>query len=146
MNELRVMNDLFDAQPMEQLMRNLLRPWPVDAGAQAAPRIRIDLAEDEAAYTLKADIPGVKKEDIDVRVDGRQVTISAEVKQQTEERSNGGRVLRSERRVGYASRSLALDCAVDEGKAEAQYRDGVLELRLPKKAGSAAGRKLSIGA
>lgn len=145
MNELRALNDFFDVDPMDTLLRGLARPWRADAGERVAPRIRIDLAETDAAYTLKADIPGVRKEDIDVRIDGRQVTVSAELQKATEDRPNGGRALRSERLYGYASRSFTLDCAVDEAKAEAQYRDGVLELHLPKKAGGDAGRRLRIG-
>lgn len=144
MNELRLSNDWFDVEPMDNLLRGMLRPWRLESAERMAPQIRIDLSEDDSAYTLKADIPGVAKDDIDVRIDGRQVTVSAEVKQEKEEK-DGGRVLRSERRFGWASRSFTLDCPVDDSKAEAQYRDGVLQLRLPKKAGSGAGRKLAIG-
>jgi HSP20 family protein len=144
MNEVRVLNDLFETEPVDHLMRSLWRPWRTEGLERVAPQIRIDLSEDDAAYTLKAEIPGLKKDDIDVRVDGRQVTLSAEVKQERDEKRDGGRILRSERRFGYASRSFTLDRAVDEGRAEAQYRDGVLELRLPKKSGAEAGRKVAI--
>jgi HSP20 family protein len=143
MNELRLINDLFDFEPMDSAMRGLMRPWRFEALERGAPPIRIDLTEDDGAYSLKAEIPGVSKDDIDVRIDGKQLTISAEVKQDKEEKKDG-RVLRSERRYGYASRSFALDSAVDESKAEAQYRDGVLKMRLPKKTGAADGKKLSI--
>lgn len=143
MNELRLMNDFLDFEPLDSTVRNLMRPWRMDLPDRLAPQIRIDLKEDEGAYALKAEIPGVVKDDIDVRIDGKQVTISAEVKQDKEEKG-AGRVLRSERRYGYASRSFALDSAVDEGKAEARYRDGVLELRLPKKAGGGSGNKVAI--
>jgi HSP20 family protein len=91
---------------------------------------------------VKAEIPGVRKEDIDVRVDGNVVTISAEVKTEREEKDNG-RILRQERHQGYASRSFTLACAVDESKTEARYKDGVLELRLPKKA-SASTKRISV--
>jgi HSP20 family protein len=59
-----------------------------------APGIKIDLTEQNGSYAVKAEIPGVKKDDIDVRVDGNTVTISAEVKAEKEEKGNGGRVLR----------------------------------------------------
>jgi len=77
-------------------------------------------------------------EDINVDVDGNVVTISAEVKKSSEEKKDG-RVLRSERQVGYASRTFTLAASVDESKAEAKYENGVLELRLPKK--DASGNK-----
>jgi HSP20 family protein len=143
MNELRLINDFFDFEPMDSAMRGLMRPLRFDALERSAPQLRIDLTEDDGAYSLKAEIPGVAKDDIDVRVDGKLLTISAEVKQDKEERKDG-RVLRSERRYGYASRSFTLDSAVDESKAEAQYRDGVLKMRLPKKSGGGNGKKLAI--
>lgn len=141
MNELRV-KDLFDMDPLESNFRNLLRPWRFE-GAERAPQIKIDLSEHDDSYMVKADIPGVRKEDIDVRIDRNQVTISAEVKQEKEEKKDG-RVLRSERQYGFASRSFALASDIDDTKADAKYQNGVLELRLPKKATSSS-RKLSVG-
>lgn len=141
MNELRT-TDLFDLDPLEASFRNLLRPWRLE-GAERVPQIRIDLNEKDDCYVVKADIPGVRKEEIDVRVDRNQVTISAEVKKEKEEKKDG-RVLRSERQVGYTSRSFALASDIDDGKVEAKYQDGVLELRLPKRAGS-ANKRIAIG-
>jgi HSP20 family protein len=54
-----------------------MRPWRVGV-LDGAPRMRIDLSEQEDSYLVKADIPGVRKEDIDVRIDGNQVTLSAQ--------------------------------------------------------------------
>lgn len=144
MNELRLMNDLFDTDPFDGPMRALMRPWRPLADQPLAPALRIDLVDHGDAYLLKADIPGVAKDDIEVRIDGRQVTLSAEVKQEQSTPGNGGRPLRQERRYGFASRSLALDSAVDEARAEAHFRNGVLELKLPKKDGAASGRRLVI--
>ena len=101
------------------------------------------MSEHDDSYMVKADIPGVRKEDIDVRIDRNQVTISAEVKQEKEEKKDG-RVLRSERQYGFASRSFALASDIDDTQADAKYQNGVLELRLPKKATSSS-RKLSVG-
>lgn len=140
MNEVRL-NNLFDLEPFDAELRNWLRPWR-SGGNERTPQIRIDVNETDAAYLVKADIPGVRKEDIDVRIDGRQLTISAEVKQEKDEKKDG-RVLRSERQYGYASRSFALASEVDEGRSEARYADGVLELKLPKKAAGAS-KRLSI--
>ena len=95
--------------------------------AERAPQIKLDVHESDASYTVKAEVPGVSKDDIDVRIEGNRVTLSAEVKKDKEEKKDG-RVLRSERQYGYASRSFTLACDVDEAKAEARYKDGILEL------------------
>lgn len=130
MNDLRA-NDLFAMEPIEDIFRGLTRPWSVGTTARA-PQIKLDVNEGDANYVVKADVPGVRKEDIDVRIDGNQVTISAEVKKEKEEKKDG-RVLRSERHYGFASRSFSLACDVDEAKSVAKYENGVLELTLPKK-------------
>jgi HSP20 family protein len=95
--------------------------------------IKIDLKEDDKAYTVKADIPGVKKEDIHVSVEGNRVSISAETKVEKEEKE-GEKVLRTERYSGKVARSFTLTHDVDDASAKAKYSDGVLELTLPKKA------------
>lgn len=130
MNDLRV-NDLFAMEPIEDIFRGLTRPWSAGMSGRA-PQIKLDVNEADANYVVKADVPGVRKEDIDVRIDGNQVTISAEVKKEKEEKKDG-RVLRSERQYGFASRSFSLACDVDEAKSVAKYENGVLELTLPKK-------------
>jgi HSP20 family protein len=141
MNELRV-RDLFDIDPFDDAFRGFLRPWKFERSVQA-PQIKIDVTEHDANYAVKAEIPGVRKEDIDVRIDGNRVTISAEVKKEKEEK-DGGRVLRSEREYGYASRTFTLGSAVDDSKSDAKYNNGVLELVLPKKA-AASTKRLTVG-
>jgi HSP20 family protein len=137
MNELRTI-DPFSLDPIDDIFRGLVRPWRT-ALADVAPRIKIDLSEQDGSYLVKAEIPGVRKEDIDVRIDGDQVTISAETKtEKTEE--NQGRVICKERQEGYASRSFTLACPVDEASAEASYKDGVLNLKLAKRAATSAKR------
>ena len=96
------------------------------------PRIKVDVSEADAAYSVKAEIPGVKKDDIHVAIDGNQVSIEAEIKKEKEEKK-GEKVVRSERYFGKQSRSFTLGHDIDAGKAEAKYADGVLELKLPKK-------------
>ena len=104
---------------------------------QAAPaQFRVEVTEGEQAYTLRAEIPGVKKDDIKVSVDGNQVSITAEIKKESEEKK-GESVIRSERYYGKQYRAFGLPQDVDPGKTEAKYADGVLELLLPKKAGTA---------
>jgi HSP20 family protein len=142
MNEMRLF-DPFLIDPFEDTLRTMMRPWRAAEGAEPTPRIRIDLAERNGAYQVRAEIPGVRKEDIDVRIEGNLVTISAEMKKAWEEESKEGRVLRSERQYGHASRSFTLGSAVDESKADARYENGILELTLPKK-GAASTKRLSI--
>jgi HSP20 family protein len=110
----------------------MLRPVQLE---QQVPQIKMDVKESDGTYVVRADIPGVKKEDIKVNVDGNVVSISAEVKQEKEEKE-GERVIRSERYRGEVSRSFSLGQDVDEGAAQAKYADGVLELTLPKKSGA----------
>jgi HSP20 family protein len=100
------------------------------------PRVKVDVAEKNGAYTITAELPGVKKDDIQVTIDGSQVTLAAEVKREKEV-SQDERVLHTERSYGKVSRSFTLPQEVDEAKAEAKFRDGVLELTLPKKAAAA---------
>lgn len=115
---------------------------PVLFEGQPQMQIKMDLKEDDNAYTVQAEIPGVKKEDIQVSIDGNRVSISAETKMEKEEKE-GEKVLRAERYVGKVARSFTLTSDVDETKAKAKYADGVLELTLPKKAGATA-KKLAI--
>jgi HSP20 family protein len=140
MNELRI-PDPFDFEPMEAAWRRMLRPWRWEA-EEGTPQIKLEVSEHDDSYLIKAEIPGVRKEDINVQVEGSQVTISAEVKQDKEEKKNG-RVLRSERRYGFASRSFTLANALDDAKSEARYDNGVLTLKLPKKPGK-SGKRLEI--
>jgi HSP20 family protein len=115
---------------------------PVLFENQPQMQIKMDLKEDDSAYTVHADIPGVKKEDIHVNIEGNQVSISAETKLEKEEKK-GEKVLRSERYVGKVARSFTLAHDVDEAKSQAKYSDGVLELTLPKKAPNTA-KKLNV--
>jgi HSP20 family protein len=115
-----------------------MRMEPSEAGGQPV-RIKIDVKEDDKAYVVHAEVPGVKKEDINVSIDGNQVSISAEVKRQKEEKQ-GEKVLRSERYYGKVYRAFALAQDVDQGNASARYESGVLELTLPKKQATAQKR------
>ena len=98
---------------------------------ETAPLIKVDLSENDIAYTIRAEIPGAKKEDIKVQVDGNRVSISAETKKETEEKE-GERVICRECYQGSSYRSFNLDSTVDETKAQAKYENGILELTLPK--------------
>lgn len=114
----------------------LMRPMVYEGAQSVMPRVKVDVTEQNGAYLVRADLPGVKKEDIQVAIDGAQVTLSAEVKREKEV-AEGERVLHVERTFGKVSRSFSLPQELDEAKAEAKFRDGVLELTLPKKAAAA---------
>ena len=108
-----------------------VKPLAVPAGEEL--KLKVDVKEDEKAYTVHAEIPGVKKEDIQVEVNGDQVSLRAEVKREKEEKKDE-KVVRCERYYGKQYRSFTLGSDIDSAKAEAKYQDGVLELKLPKKA------------
>ena len=111
-------------------LRPSLRDWNVE------PRIKIDVSETDVAYTVKAEIPGVKKEDIKVDVEGCVVSITAELKHESEVET--GKLLRTERTYGEQRRSFTLAQDIDDAKVVASYADGVLTLSLPKKSGKAS--------
>ena len=124
--------DLMSFDPVrgfEEMFRDFRHPGLL---RREVPAIRLDVDESEQAYTVCAEIPGVRKEDIKVEIDGSRVAISAERKRETEEKH--GSALRSERQWGQQYRSFTLQCPIDDGKAEARYENGVLKLVLPKKA------------
>ncbi len=121
--------------PLDDLFRGFfVRPVEFN-GSNSAPTIKMDVKEQGDIYLVHAELPGVKKEDIHVVVDGNQVSVSAEVKQEKEVKE-GERLLRSERYFGKVSRSFQLGQEIDDGKAVAKFNDGILELTLPKRAAS----------
>ena len=131
--------------PFESLFDDLTRgfwvkPLAVPGGGEL--KIKLDVKEDDKAYTVHADIPGVRKDDIQVEVHGDQVSIRAEVKQEREEKK-GAKVLHAERYYGMVSRSFSLPSEVDDKATVARYKDGVLDLTLPKKAGGGS-RRVSV--
>lgn len=102
-------------------------------------QFRVDVTEDGTSYTMRAELPGVKKDDINITIDGDQVAVSAEVKKEKDVK-DGERVLRSERYYGKVYRAFTLGQPVDEAATNAKYDNGVLELTLPKKAATSAKR------
>ena len=126
--------------PLEDVFKGFFRPVRVEGAPEV--QIKMDVREDDKGYTVHADIPGVKKEDIHVTIDGNQVSISAESRQEKEIKE-GEKVLRAERYFGKASRTFSVASDIDETNAQARYADGVLELTLPKKI-AANSKKLVI--
>jgi HSP20 family protein len=119
-----------------------VRPMRFDLDQPAQMSIKVDVTKADDAYSVKAEMPGVKKEDINVSIEGSQVTISGEIKKEKEEKK-GEEVVRSERYYGKVARSFTLPQEVDEAKAKANYTDGVLQLTLPTKV-RAGSRKLTV--
>lgn len=126
--------------PFDDLFRGFFRP--VRSLDQEAARFKMDVKEDDKAYTVHADLPGVEKDDIHVSIEGSAVAISAEVRSESEQKEDE-KVLMRERSHGRIYRSFTLASDVDEAAATAKYRDGVLELVLPKKA-PATGKRLVV--
>ncbi len=130
--------------PLEDAFENLLRGAPVwlrnpEMRAPTPIQFRMDVTENDKAYQVRAELPGVSKEEISVTINGNEVSVSAEVKQEKNVK-NGETVLHAERYYGKIQRAFALGQEVDEATAQARYNDGVLELTLPKKSVAAAKR------
>ena len=135
------MYDPFAETGFDELFRGFFRP--VRSNDKSAPAaIRIDVTESDKDYTVHAEIPGVKKDEIHVAIEGNQVTIAAEVKREVDAK-DGERVLRTERYYGSVYRSFTLPAELDESASTAKYDNGVLELTLAKKP-QVAGRKLAV--
>ena len=117
---------------LEDSMRGMVFQPVRVAGEQGEISIKLDVSEDAEAYRITAEMPGVKKEDIRVSVEGDSVSIAAEMRQEKVEKQ-GERMLRRERYFGQLSRSFRLPQPVDESAADAKYADGVLTLTLPKR-------------
>ena len=106
---------------------DLFEQWASDNRGSG---LRVDLSEKENHYIISAEIPGVKSEDINVTVENDTLTISAEKRDEYE--GNEGGVLRRERSYGRVGRSFQLGNQVDAEKIDAEYKDGVLTVTLPK--------------
>ena len=122
---------------------DLFRGFFTPVRAERAPvAIKMDVTEKDNAYVVHAEIPGVRKDEIQISIEGNQVSISAEVKREIDPK-DGDRLLRSERYYGGVFRSFTLPADLDETSSVAKYDNGVLELTLAKKP-ALAGRKLTV--
>ena len=134
MNALVSRSGLFDDFFKDFAPAFYVRPLHGDALPEPS-QIKIDVKEDDAAYTVHAEVPGVPKEDINVSIDGNVVSLRAEVRQH-DQKKDGEKLLRSERYYGSVARSFQLPVEVDAAQAKARYNNGVLTLTLPKKQGN----------
>lgn len=127
----------------DNLFEGFFRPlrW-VEEGASEGLVPRMDVSERDGEFVVKAEMPGIKKDDIEISLENGVLTISAETRSETEEKE-GERVIRQERRYGKYLRSLRLGKEIDEKQVKASYKDGVLELVLPK-AEAVKPKKISV--
>lgn len=113
----------------DDIFDDFWRPVRRDNGGAFAPAV--DVRESDNEYRIRADLPGIKKEDLDISLQDGVLTINAETKQEQKEEKEG-RVIRQERRYGKFVRSMRLGDTVDADRIKAEYKDGVLDLVLPK--------------
>lgn len=106
-----------------------LQPWQ---DASKPHSIKVDVQEQTDSFTVQAELPGVKKEDVQVGVDGTSIIISAEIKKQFSS-TETQHELRTERYYGRVARRFELPHEINLDRAEACYEDGLLKLYLPKK-------------
>jgi HSP20 family protein len=92
---------------------------------------QIDIFEEPDAFVLKADIPGLEKDDVAINIEGRTLTISGDKRESKREKSKGN-YYHLERSFGSFNRCFTLPSNIDEKKIEAHYKNGVLELTLKK--------------
>ena len=124
-------DDLFRNFPLRPLMREM---------ETTLSDMRMDVQEDDAGYRVALDVPGARKEDIEVSVDGSRVTVQAEVKR---EEKREGKDLHVERYSGRTYRSFTLPQEIDRDRCEAHYENGVLTLALPRK-GDGQAKRLTV--
>ncbi|MBH1979218.1 MAG: Hsp20/alpha crystallin family protein [Comamonadaceae bacterium] len=141
MNSLVTRGSLFDDFFKDIAPGFYVRPLHGE-GVPSPSQIKVDVKETDGGYTVQAEVPGVSKEDIQVSIDGNVVSLRAEVRQH-DQKTEGEKVLRSERYFGSVARSFQLPVDVDAAQAKAKYDNGVLTLTLPKKQGGSA-QRLSI--
>ena len=135
------------ASLLENAYENLLRGAPawVPASETRAPvsmKFRMDVTENDMEYQVLAELPGVKKDEISITINGNEVAVSVEVKHEKAVK-NGETVLLAERYYGKVQRTFSFGQEVDEPTAQAKYNDGVLELTLPKKT-TATAKRLAV--
>lgn len=133
--------DPFVDTGLDEMFRGFFAPVRVEGG-RTPVTIKMDVTETTDGYMIHAEMPGVKKEDINVEIEGNQVTITAETKREWEKK-DGDKVLRSERYFGNVFRSFTLPAELNEALSEARYDKGVLELKLVRKM-PLGGKKLAV--
>jgi HSP20 family protein len=127
------------AQAQQTVLQQLQNVFTGDLGGIWVPAA--DIEETEDAWLIEAEIPGVKREDIDIEVHENELEISGEIK----ERERKGIIRRRTRRVGRFEYRVTLPTAIDQDSIEATLDEGVLTIRVPKPEG-ARRHRIEIGA
>jgi len=133
--------DPFAETGLDELFRGFFTPVRFE-GAKTPVTIKMDVTETEDGYMIHAEMPGVNKEDINVEIEGNQVTITGDMKREWEKKE-GDKVLRSERYFGNVYRSFTVPAELNEALCEAKFVNGVLALKLVRKL-PVAGKKLPV--
>ena len=126
---------MFDLIPFEHKNNDLFRYLDdmerafFGGNVDIAP-CKTDIVDEGSRYVLKADLPGFQKEDIDIHVEGNTLTISAQHKEESEEKKDG-KFVRRERKYGSFTRSFDIS-DIDQAKINASYDNGILSVELPK--------------
>lgn len=115
-------------EEMRDLFSNMLEAG--DGWFAGQPLPSLDLSETADAVQVRMDVPGVKPADIDIQINGNLLTISGKRAEEKQEQDRTYHCI--ERTSGSFSRTVTLPCAVDEAKVDAQYRDGILTVAMPK--------------
>lgn len=115
---------------------------PAEGGATTRSPA-LDVSETDKQYSVKLDLPGVTREQVKVSIDGRRVSVDAEVRKE-EERKEGERVVYRERSLSSFSRSFTLPGEIDQETSSAKLENGVLTLTLGKRAANGGSRQLPI--
>lgn len=117
---------------LESLLEDAIVPSTENTREGQSFSPKIDVVENDRAYEIEAELPGVAKNDVKITVDRQRVTIEAEVRREAS-RKEGDALIHTERVIRKYARSFELAQEVDEGGAEAKMENGVLLLTLPKK-------------
>jgi HSP20 family protein len=145
--EPRTLGSWFRRGPFENLREEMeemiTRAFGDEGGLLSGERMvpSLDLSETDGSLEVRMDVPGVDPKDLDIQVNGNLLTICGQRKEEHEEK--GKTFHRVERRTGSFSRSVTLPSAVEEEGVEAQYKNGILTVTLPK-TDTAKGKRIPI--
>lgn len=122
---------LFEDRGLDDFFEGFFRPVRKEGEESGDLVPRMDITETDKAFLIKAEMPGIKKEDIEISLHNGLLTISGETEEKSEEKEEGV-IVRQERRYGKYVRSMSVGSHIDQENIIANYKDGVLEVTLPK--------------
>ena len=131
-NSLTSLRNQFD-NAFDNFFSDFSLEWPKDSKVETAFKPRVNVAEDDECYHVEAELPGVKKGDIEVEYSNNLLTIKAQRKEEKEKKSKNYH--RIESFYGTFQRSVDIPNAVEENNITAEFKDGMLKMELPKSKG-----------